>query len=136
MLRPLMLCLALAVPGLAAAQERAADPGIEAAISGQLQAFRDSDVEGAFDFAAPGIQSIFRTPQNFGTMVERGYPMVWRPGQASFGALREEAGQLWQEVLVQDTRGIVHALEYEMRQVEGAWRIGGVRILDRRGFAA
>ena len=47
MLRPLMLCLALAVPGLAAAQERSADPGIEAAISGQLQAFRDSDVEGA-----------------------------------------------------------------------------------------
>ncbi|ETX13768.1 hypothetical protein OCH239_06780 [Roseivivax halodurans JCM 10272] len=136
MLRPLIFCIALAVPGLSFAQERATDPEIEAVISGQMQAFRDSDVESAFDFAAPGIQSLFRTPQNFGTMVEQGYPMVWRPGQVSFGELREEAGQLWQEVLVQDSRGIVHVLDYEMREVDGAWRIGGVRILDQQGFAA
>ena len=69
-------------------------------------------------------------------MVEQGYPMVWRPGHVSFGELREEAGHLWQKVLVQDARGVVHVLDYEMREVDGAWRIGGVRILEQQGFAA
>lgn len=136
MLRPLVLCLALALPAALPAQERGANPDIEAVISGQMQAFRDSDIAGAFGFAAPGIQTLFRDPETFGQMVEQGYPMVWQPGDVRFGALRERAGGLWQTVIVRDGAGALHVLDYEMREVDGQWRIGGVRIVEVSSSAA
>ncbi|SLN20768.1 hypothetical protein ROJ8625_00753 [Roseivivax jejudonensis] len=126
----LALCLALMLPAPATAQERPRDPDIEAVIEGQMEAFRDGDVTGAFDFAAPGIRSIFRTPEVFGQMVERGYPMVWQPGEVTFGALRERDGGLWQKVYVRDDTGALHVLDYEMRMIGDGWRIGGVQILE------
>jgi hypothetical protein len=37
----------------------------KAAVQGQLLAFANDDAELAFSFAAPIIQSVFKTPQNF-----------------------------------------------------------------------
>jgi hypothetical protein len=53
--------------------------------------------------------------------------MVWAPGDVRFGALSESNGGLWQTVIVQDAEGALHALEYQMQQIDGDWRIAGVR---------
>ena len=118
----LLAGLVLAIP--AAAQDQAA---IERVIRQQMDAFTAGDVTTAFDFASPGIQGLFGTPENFGRMVEEGYPEVWRPGDVRFGRLDQSDMGLWQHVFVTDGDGQIHALEYLMEEIEGRWRIAGVR---------
>lgn len=117
----------LAVP--AAAQEGA----IKDVITRQFEAFRGDDPVRAFEFASPTIRDTFRTPENFAAMVRQGYPMVWRPGEVRFGPLREVAGQLWQRLRVRDAQGREHLLDYQMKQVDGAWRINAVQVLKAPG---
>ncbi|MHA6347479.1 DUF4864 domain-containing protein [Roseivivax sp. CAU 1761] len=137
MLRNLVLTLALAVLASAAPAQTDADrAGIEAVISGQMDAFRADDMGRAFDYAAPFIQQRFGTAEAFGLMVERGYPMVHRPADIRFGALRAEGAALWQRVFVRDAAGALHVLEYQMLDLGGGWRIGGVRLLPQTGAAA
>ena len=120
-----VLCLATAAP----AEERAA-PAIRDTIQSQIDAFLEDDVARAFTCASPGIQGIFRTPENFGRMVREGYPMVWRPESLRFLDLREVDGALWQKVLIEDAQGATHLLDYRMEpDGEGRWRIDGVQIL-------
>ncbi|MCE0506938.1 DUF4864 domain-containing protein [Roseivivax sp. GX 12232] len=114
----------------------APEPGIEAVISKQMEAFRGGDVAGAFEYASPMIRGIFRTPEMFGRMVEQGYPMVWRPDNIDFGALRQMDGRLFQRVIVTDEGGRLHVLEYRMLETEGGWLIDGVQILPQTGVAA
>ena len=64
-----------------AESQSSSSPAIESVISKQIEAFRADDFATAFTFASPNIRSMFGTPDNFGVMVRRGYPMVWRPGQ-------------------------------------------------------
>ena len=124
----LALCLLLA-PLTAQAQETGSEGAIHGVISGQIDAFRLDDLATAFTFASPGIQSMFRTPENFGAMVRNGYPMVWRPDRLRFGPQRSQGGVIWQQVIVTDAQGRAHVLDYRMEQVDGQWRIAGVQIL-------
>jgi hypothetical protein len=62
----------------------APNPDIEATIQSQFDAFLDRDVGEAWQYASPNIQSLFGSAENFGRMVEQGYPMVWTPGQVEF----------------------------------------------------
>ncbi|CTQ33395.1 DUF4864 domain-containing protein [Jannaschia rubra] len=127
----------LAALAMMAAGTAGADPAaIRGAIGGQMEAFRAGDVETAFDFAAPVIRRMFRTSDDFGAMVRRGYPMVWRPeGVEYLGA--DEAGPHWrQDVLVTDAAGRLHRLEYLMVETADGWRIAGVRLLDAVEFGA
>lgn len=110
--------------------------GIEATIQSQLDAFLADDVTTAFGFAAPGIQGMFGTPENFGMMVQRGYPMVWRPADVQYGDLREEGSEMAQRVIITDNEGRVHVLEYRLVDQGGQWRISGVQIIDAPGVAA
>lgn len=126
----LVLTLALASP--LPAQEAQ----IENQIISQIQAFKADDFATAFSFASPTIQSMFRTPQNFGVMVRRGYPMVWRPREVRFLELREIAGYQWQKVMITDGYGSVHILDYQMVNQEGVWKINAVQILDAGGETA
>lgn len=114
----------------------APDPGIEATISGQMEAFLDRDVDAAFGYASPMIKGLFRSPQNFGAMVEQGYPMVWTPSDVTFGDLRQENGALYQKVVVTGPGGRVHVLDYKMIETEDGWRIDGVQVLRQDAFAA
>ena len=134
------LCLALlATLALAAplrAQEAAA-PAIRDVIQGQIDAFLADDVERAFSYASPGIQGVFRTPENFGRMVRQGYPMVWRPEELRFLELEERGGALHQRVLIEDAEGVRHLLDYRMESDgAGGWLIDGVRILEAPEVAA
>ncbi len=107
---------------------RAQEEPIRAVISAQIAAFEMDDFDTAFTFASPTIQSIFGSAQNFGTMVKNGYPMVWRPDDLKFLALERRGGVLWQDVLVRDSRGALHILEYQMQQGDSGWKINGVSI--------
>ena len=112
------------------------EPGIEATISAQIDAFLDDDFARAFTFASPNIQSLFGTSERFGNMVQNGYPMVWRPGEVRYLELRDVAGNLWQRVLIRDRAGGVHLLDYEMIQTSEGWRINGVQLLRAPGASA
>ena len=137
-MRQLVLSLAiiahLAGPGQAQGANEAAD--IRGVISDQIEAFKSDDFNQAFRFAGPGIQGMFRTPENFGAMVRGGYPMVWRPQELRFGELREEAGVLWQRIIVRDSEGRAHVLDYRMGQYEDGWRIDGVQMVRAPEVAA
>lgn len=131
-MRSLMMASALAafLSGAVWAQEvQAPNAGIEKTIRSQIDAFQQDDFGAAFEFAGPGIQNMFRTPENFGAMVRNGYPMVWRPEDLRFGDLRDIGGALWQKVIVQDGAGRTYVLDYRMGEYEDGWRIDGVQIL-------
>lgn len=115
----------IAAPLVAGAQERA----IEDVISRQLEAFTARDVETAWTFASPMIQGIFRTPENFGTMVRAGYPMVWDNENLRFLDQTVGGARVQQDVLIQGPNGAEWLLEYEMVETPDGWRINGVRIL-------
>ena len=89
-MRAISLVLAL-VLGLAT-PATAQNADIEATISNQFEAFQADDFAQAFTYASPMIREIFRTPENFGTMVRNGYPMVWRPSDVRYLDLREIEG--------------------------------------------
>lgn len=97
-----------------------------AVIAGQLQAFERDDGEAAFGFAAPEIQRQFGTPENFMTMVRRGYAPVYRPRSVAFQPPERIGGRLIVPVIVGAPDGrLVRAL-YVMRQLDdGSWRIAG-----------
>ncbi|KIC50132.1 DUF4864 domain-containing protein [Tateyamaria sp. ANG-S1] len=109
---------------------------IEGVISSQIEAFKVDDFAEAFTYAAPSIQGMFRTPENFGRMVTQGYPMVWRPADVTYLDLREEAGRYVQVVRIEDTEGTVHFLGYSMIQTGDGWKISGVQVLDAPGVSA
>ncbi len=121
----------------ASAQETLArNPDIEGTIQSQMDAFVADDVATAFTFAAPSIQGMFGTPEVFGMMVKRGYPMVWRPDDVQFTDLRKEGGEMAQRVLIRDLDGKSHLLEYRLIDEGGQWRISGVQIIPMPGVAA
>lgn len=132
-MRHILFALVLSVAGFAA---HAQSDEIEANISAQIDAFKADDFETAFSFASPNIREIFGSAQNFGTMVRKGYPMVWRPAEVRFLELREIAGFYWQKVLITDQSGGTHVLDYQMISGENGWKINGVQILDAPGAAA
>ncbi|WP_170332236.1 DUF4864 domain-containing protein [Ruegeria arenilitoris] len=133
-MRRLLLAVSLSA-GLASGAF-AQNAEIEANITAQIQAFKADDFSTAFTFASPNIQRLFGTPENFGVMVRRGYPMVWRPADVRFLELREVAGALWQKVMITDSDGRVHILDYQMVQQESGWKINGVQLLGNSDPAA
>ena len=130
-MRSLMVVLFALVLGLSAGQARADEPadGIQSVIERQIAAFRANDLDRAFTFASPGIQRQFGDPQNFGRMVQNGYPMVWRPAETNFLSVEVIDGLLWQNVMIRDQAGGIHLLDYQMINTGDGWQINGVQIL-------
>lgn len=123
-----MILLAMAILAGLSLPARADEPAIRQVISSQIEAFRADDFETAFTYASPSIKSIFGTPERFGVMVRKGYPMVWRPAEVQFLSIEEIAGQLWQNVAIRDATGALHVLEYQMISGDNGWKINAVRI--------
>ena len=128
LLTSLILTLGLAVS--AAAQEATDVPAIRNTIAGQLDAFRADDLPRAFSFASPSIQGMFGTPGNFGLMVQRGYPSIWRPSRVIYFDQRAEGGKVLQRMGFVDAAGAEHWFAYEMVQVDGVWKINAVYPID------
>ncbi|MEP2783808.1 MAG: DUF4864 domain-containing protein [Pseudoruegeria sp.] len=122
--------LLLAVP--VAAQESTT----QETISNQIIAFQSGAIGEAFEFASPSIQGLFGSPENFGQMVQSGYPMVWEPGQVTFLEADDLGHMQTQIVMIKDQSGVLHFLEYQLVIVDGNWRINGVRFLPAPGAGA
>jgi hypothetical protein len=110
---------------LPAAQQQA----IVDVISGQLDAFQRDAWQEAWSYASPGIQSMFRTPDNFRDMVTSGYRPVYRPQSVDFLDIVMERGQPTQRVLLVDGEGRRVVAHYYMeQQPDGTWKIAGVTL--------
>lgn len=118
----------IAVALLAAWPALAQEEPIQSTISNQIEAFRAGDFATAFTFASPNIQGMFRTPDNFGTMVATGYPMVVDPAQVEMQDLRTVGGALWQRVRITDQRGQAFLLDYQMIEGPEGWVINAVQL--------
>jgi len=121
--------VALALCATAAPAQDAPDSAIEGVIQSQIDAFLQDDFATAFSYASPNIQRMFGSADRFGSMVQQGYPMVWRPQSVKYLELREIGGRMWQMVLMQDAQGRFHTLGYEMLQTAEGWQINGVQIM-------
>jgi hypothetical protein len=99
---------------------------IRGVIEAQLQAFRADDGAQAFAYASPAIQSIFKDPDTFMSMVRNAYQAVYRPREVEFRDLVPVEGRWTQRVLVVGGDGVPVVAEYVMeRQPDGTWRIDG-----------
>ena len=102
---------------------------IQTAIQLQIEAFQRDDLVAAFEYASPNIQTIFKSSKRFGLMVQRGYPMVYRPSDIKFLELETIEGEFWQKVRIQDQQGRFHVMAYRMISLDGKWLINGVQLL-------
>lgn len=123
MLKAMMIAAVIALTPFAANAENG---DIEGVISSQIDAFLVDDFERAFTYAAPSIKGMFRNSDNFGVMVKKGYPMVWRPSDVRFGKLSDEGVQT---VYLTDRKGVQYVALYSMTKTEMGWKISGVQIL-------
>lgn len=128
--------LVMAVLAAAPVRAQEGQSGIATTINRQMEAFLADDFATAFTFASPMIRQMFGTPENFGRMVEQGYPMVHRPADVTMLELREVAGNLWQRVMVTDQAGRTHLLDYQMIETPEGWQINGVQLLPSAGVGA
>lgn len=128
--------LTIVTLALLAGPVAAQDAAIRQTIESQLDAFRAHDTTRAFSYASPMIKGIFGTPDNFGAMVEQGYPMVWQPGPAQMLELRNVAGNLWQRVMITDGAGQSYLLDYMMVETAEGWQINAVQLLPQQGVGA
>ncbi len=113
---------------LAAWPALAQEEPIQSTINSQIEAFRAGDFATAFTFASPNIKGMFRTPDNFGSMVATGYPMVVDPAQVEMQDLRTVGGALWQRVRITDQRGQAFLLDYQMIEGPEGWLINAVQL--------
>jgi hypothetical protein len=102
---------------------------VQDVIGQQLDAFNARDLPTAFGFASPTIKRIFETPDNFGSMVARGFPMVWDNSDTRYLGLRADGASSYQQVMIRDQTGVFHVLEYKMIPVGDGWQIDGVQVL-------
>jgi hypothetical protein len=91
----------------------------------QLAAFRKNDYPAAYRHAAPEIQDQFPLPL-FRQMVKEGYPQIARHREASFGAPRSHGDRVEVPVTVTGEDGVAAEVVYQMRRVDGRWRVAGV----------
>jgi Domain of unknown function (DUF4864) len=130
MRRAILILTLILAPLMASAQENGGpEAAIQEVIGNQLSAFSTGNVVVAWGYASPVIQDLFQTPEYFGAMVERGFPMVWQPGEVTFRSIGRRNGRPVQRVQVIDAEGRLHLLDYEMVQVDGNWRISAVEIV-------
>ena len=130
----LLLVLLTALP--AQAQTLPQSDPIRQTIQSQLDAMAAGDYAQAFTFASPKIKRIFGSPDRFEAMVKQGYPMVAANDEVRMLELRNVAGSLWQRVLIVDTAGKTHLLDYMMIETQDGWQINAVQLLPSAGVAA
>lgn len=131
-----IMLLTVLAPATALAQQISSADGtaIHGVVQGQLDAFRRDDSDKAFSFAAPGIQSMYGSPDTFLEAVRQGYRPVYRPRKVEFRELRVMDGAVVQQVYVvgPDNEPKL-ALYFMERQPDGSWRISGCVLLDFEG---
>ncbi|NEU11577.1 DUF4864 domain-containing protein [Methylobacterium sp. BTF04] len=132
---PVALCLGLSS---AHAADEAARTQAKATVERQIEAFRRDDAATAYAQAAPAIQGMFTSPDNFIAMVRQGYAAVYRARSFSVDRV-EDVGEdgLALGVKLQDAEGVDWMALYSLeKQPDGAWRISGCQLVKAPGSNA
>lgn len=134
-----LIFLGLATPGFTQEPDLAQTPdrqAIQSLITDQMAALQADDFSAAFRLASPMIQGLFGDPANFGAMVKQGYPMVYRPKSVRMLGVRQTGGLIWQRVMVTDSAGATHMLDYQVIKAPTGWHINAVQLLPQTGVGA
>ena len=83
-------------------------------------------------YAAPLVQQIFQTPENFMMMVKKGYQPVYRNSARTFGEVfQDRLGRPAMRVVLTGADGKRYEALYAMeKQEDGSWKIAGCVILE------
>ena len=106
---------------------------VRAIISGQIDAFKKNDLKKAYTFAAPNIKAQFSSPEVFGLMVRKGYPVIWRPKSYKFAKFKSLGNRCIQRVLFQSYDGSLETYDYILEKNDDIWQIAGVLTIDLAG---
>ena len=118
-------------PGALSAED---EKNIRRVVQGQLDALANDDAVTAFSFAAPNVRDAFVTAPRFLDMVQRGYPVVYRPASVAFLKVEGKSDLAFQRVQMTDQAGVPWLATYSLaRQKNGAWRITGCSVVANRG---
>jgi Domain of unknown function (DUF4864) len=99
---------------------------IRSIVEAQLRALQRNDADEAFTHASPGIQAMFRTPQNFMRMVQQSYQPVCRPRAVMFEPIMLLQENWTQPVLILSPEGNpLRALYLMEQQPTRCWKING-----------
>ena len=99
-------------------------------IRAQEQAFGHDDAAAAYSYAAPAIKQIFPEPNIFMSMVQNGYPPVYRHRSFEFGEAQTADGRIAQRVHIIDANGEAWEALYTLeRQPDGSLKITGCSLL-------
>lgn len=126
-----LAALVLPVLTLQSTAQSSGDPqAITDVIRGQLDAFAADRPDEAYSYAAPMVQQIFPTVDQFMAMVKGGYQPVYRNTKRSFGPLSTDAtGRPTMRVGLTTPDGKHYEATYTMeQQADGTWKIAGCRL--------
>lgn len=110
------------------AVKRASTPEVRkqvvSVIEGQLAAFRKSEVEKAYGYAAAPLRAQ-KSLRDFVAIVRNNYPEIWSNTRAEFGIVRDDGGQATVTVKVYSEDGDA-AYDFTLAKEPAGWRIFGV----------
>ena len=110
------------------------EKNVRTVVQGQLDALAKDDAAKAFSFAAPNVRDAFVTAPRFLDMVQRGYPVVYRPASVAFLKVEGKDKLAFQRVQMTDQAGVPWLATYSLaRQKNGVWRITGCSVIENRG---
>jgi len=125
-MRVFLLVLAFWAAGFGLRAEPVPVPDIQSVIDAQFDAFAKGDLERAYGYASPMIQSYFPSAQIFGRLVQDKYPVIWTARKVTYLGVRQDGARMIERVQVIGADGALGLFDYEMIEVDGAWRINGV----------
>ena len=110
---------------------------VRTVVQAQLAAFAADDATKAFFYAAPNVRQAMGTPDGFLAMVQRGYPVVYRPASVAFLKANGKNDDVIQRVQMTDADGESWLAIYSLqRQKNKTWRITGCSVVENRGRMA
>ncbi|MGV8954180.1 MAG: DUF4864 domain-containing protein [Cypionkella sp.] len=129
-----MLLLALVLP----AQAQTADAPWQAAITGQIEAFRSGDGVAALDYAGAAFKAQFTDPEAFVTAIAAsGYGPIVASRSHSFGDFNKVGDSIVLQVVkfVGPDQSLYEALYQMMNETDVGWRVQGVALKKEPGVA-
>jgi hypothetical protein len=102
----------------------------QAAIAGQILAFRNHDAPGALSFASAPFHKAYADPKDFFiTIIASGYAPIMNSTSQTFGAYKLVApNKVLQEVKLMGTDQAIYDAIYVLSKEEGGWRVNDVQL--------
>ena len=129
-----LLLLALVLP----VQAQSEDAPWQAAITGQIEAFRSGDGAAALELAGAGFKSQFSDPELFvKAIAASGYGPIVESRSHSFGDFNRVGDTIVLQVVkfVGPDQSLYEALYQMMDETDVGWRVQGVALKKEQGVA-